>query len=402
MIDLSSSTIYRLENLNKEQIRISYQQSTGKKIDRGSDDTQTFAREIYVQDKITVYEGIKTQIEKTNAQNSNSDSTLKEIKKLLEYVKAETIKALNDTTDADARDTIGVQIEGVKKNILALGNERIEGEYLFAGSDTTVKPFVQDASTGKVSYEGNGYLREVAVEFDSYRDKGVNGFDMMAFSTSTIIDDASAATYPTSALLTFTQGEHRVVDQDGSEWKFTDWDNADGDNDASTGIDMDRLYKFDFNGKTEEYFAMSTTANPNEYVSTTTVGTVNLDSGGTKTLTNPSFETKKSIFDVLDNVIDGLKTNDREKMEKGLDEVTEAYDGINKAHADLGARNKVFELSYERVNSKLTQFNIFYQEVATADVAKVAIEAKALELTYVSLYSTINRLNSLSLVNYLN
>ncbi len=141
MIDLTSSTLYRLDNLNKAQIQLSYQQSTGKLIDRGSDDTQIFASEIYVQDKITVYEGITFQVEKTAAQNSNADSALASMKTLLEYVKAELLKALNDTNGATERSTIAVQLEGVKENMIMLANERIEGEYLFAGSNTTVKPF---------------------------------------------------------------------------------------------------------------------------------------------------------------------------------------------------------------------------------------------------------------------
>ena len=166
-------------------------------------------------------------------------------------------------------------------------------------------------------------------------------------------------------------------------------------------MQKNKLYKFDSNGKSEEYFSVLKTGNDGEYI-TTSVGTVNLDSGGTKELLSPSFEVKKNIFDVLDEIIEGLKNNDVEQMRTGLDEITKSYDAVNQAHSDLGARNKVFELSLERLSTKLTQFNIFYSEVSSADPAKIAIEAKALELTYVSLYSTINRLNSMSLVNYLN
>ncbi|NQY22602.1 MAG: hypothetical protein HRT41_01080 [Campylobacteraceae bacterium] len=707
MIDLTSSTLYRLDNLNKAQIQLSYQQSTGKLIDRGSDDTQIFASEIYVQDKITVYEGITFQVEKTAAQNSNADSALASMKTLLEYVKAELLKALNDTNGATERSTIAVQLEGVKENMIMLANERIEGEYLFAGSNTTVKPFSQDPSTGKITYEGDGYLREVAVEYGSYRDKGVTGFDMMSMATSTILDNNdSSRTYPvqqsveefdenskiifktgtdkildskgnewkfydanadgtidstedkrlykfdslgktddylnvaptsnaneyttisdlgyidvvntdlgdvkslitpsffkvnttfTSSEITFTYGEERIVDSNGNEWKFLD-DNQNGTIDSN---EKDKIYKFDHNGKTDEYLTVTATSNSNEYITstldnsfldsgdkktlinqtfftnkliyekdsdlplstnsefvftdnegriidqdgnewrfhdvnndgviaeseknklykydingktqeyyntvstdnanefkisssltevsldsgstrtvttpsfslytpasatssqilfkegegriidqdgnewkfydengngeigddeknklykfdsngktqeyysvlktgnagefiTTDIGTVNLDSGGTKELINPSFEVKKNIFDVLDDIIEGLKNNDVEQMRTGLDEITKSYDAVNQAHADLGARNKVFELSLERLSTKLTQFKIFYSEVSSADPAKIAIEAKALELTYVSLYSTINRLNSMSLVNYLN
>ena len=82
--------------------------------------------------------------------------------------------------------------------------------------------------------------------------------------------------------------------------------------------------------------------------------------------------------------------------------MTKAYDGVNIAHAELGGKNKVFEISLERVNSKLTQYNILSQQIGSADLAKVAMEAKALELTYTAIYSTISKTNQLSLVNFLN
>jgi flagellar hook-associated protein 3 FlgL len=44
MIDLSSQMIYRIGNLNAESERISYQMSTGKVLQNGSDDSVLFAR----------------------------------------------------------------------------------------------------------------------------------------------------------------------------------------------------------------------------------------------------------------------------------------------------------------------------------------------------------------------
>lgn len=502
MINMTQSTLFRLDTLNKEQIRISYQQSSGKIIDRGSDNTNIFATEIYLEDKISVYTGIKTQIDKTSAQNSNSDSALSEAKKLLEYVKAELLKGLNDTNGASERASIGVQIEGVKANILMLANEQIEGEYLFAGSNTTVRPFTQDPTSGKVTYEGDGYLREVAVEYGSYRDKGVNGFDMMTYAKSTVLDTGANPSFNGTQNLVFNDTTDRIVDENGNEWKFVNYDDTDGtgsidkdrlykispdgtntgdfivmvpgnpgeyestsalgtadavsnegippfpptvpgaivtstltnpsfsiiktadsvsqennsqivfdenadriiDQDGNewkfVGADKSKLYKFNRDGQTEEYLPVLKTNKAGEYV-TSTIGKVHLDSGGTKDLTNPKFEVTNNIFDVLDDIIDGLKNNDTDKMRDGLEAISFSLDSVNSAHADLGARNKVFELSGQRISSKLTQFNIFYQTVSAADPAKLAIEAKSLELTYISLYATINRLNELSLVNYL-
>ena len=42
MINQTDQTLYRLSNLNAEQTRISYQMSTGKEIDKGSEDSTLY------------------------------------------------------------------------------------------------------------------------------------------------------------------------------------------------------------------------------------------------------------------------------------------------------------------------------------------------------------------------
>jgi len=88
-------------------------------------------------------------------------------------------------------------------------------------------------------------------------------------------------------------------------------------------------------------------------------------------------------------------------MKEYLGRTTTQYDYTNIGHGELGGRNSVFEVSYEKLESQLTQYNIFYQETAGADLAKLAMESKSLELTYQSLYSTIAKMNQLSLINFL-
>ena len=208
MINLTDRMIYRLGNLNTEQQRISYQMSTGKLLDRGSDDSSVFARELYVDDKIRVYEGIQSQIAKTTAQNVVSDSSMGEIKTLLDNVKQEMIKSLNAGMDADDKQAAAVGVTGMKENLLTLANEKVNGEYLFAGGDTTVRPFSKDSTTGVVTYNGDALSRQIAVEPNTYRDRGISGIDMM-FYTADEQTGSNALDY---------EEKERVIDSSGLEW----------------------------------------------------------------------------------------------------------------------------------------------------------------------------------------
>lgn len=375
MIRSTQQTLYRLDNLNNEQQRITYQMSTGKKLQQGSDDANTYAREIHIDDKIRMYEGLQSQIEKTTAQNNASDAALADAKDLVAYVKTEVIKALNATTDDTAKLAIATNLEGVKENLYMLANEEVEGEFLFSGSDSSVQSFTMDETTGKVTYNGDALLRKVAVEEGSYRERGVNGFEAFFYTTNSAYKGET---------LNFT-ADQRIVDQDGNEWEL----NGSGD----------ALLRVDDNSIVHPNSVTNDGLTPPTY-------SIDMDvTDGTK------FEAKANIFDTIDSIINSLKkvddlgnpiTDDESNtvLRNGLTEITEAYDGMNIAHGKLGGRNQVFETSLERVSAKVTQYNILYQEVGAADLSKVAVEAKALELTYTALYSTINKMNELSLVNF--
>ncbi|QKF68046.1 distal flagellar hook-filament junction protein [Arcobacter venerupis] len=380
MINQTDQMLYRLSNLNIQQQLNTYQMSTKEKLQEGSDDSTLYSRLIAVDEKVRTYEGLQTQIERTTAQNNVADSSMASIKKIFENAIQELSKANTATTTAEGIAAISANLSGIKENLYQFANTQVEGQYVFAGSNSTIKPFEKD-SNGKVTYVGNNQLRKVAVEEGSYREKGVTGFDMMMYPSATAYKGEN---------LNFN-GSDRILDQDGNEWKLNSPTN-------------DTLTKFDSNG-----VATTETITPitNDGLTPATYTATLPSTDGTK------FEAKTSIFDLIDNTINALNKVDsvgnpisdeesKALISKSGTELNKAYDGINIAHAQLGGRNKLFENALDNISSKLTQYDILSQNIGGADMTKVAVEAKALELTYTALYSTINKTSQLSLVNFMN
>ena len=375
MISLNS-TMYRLGNLDKYQAKLNFQMG-GSKLQFGSDDSVTFGRLTHTEDKIKTQKGIVEQIERADVLNKTSDTAMKEVKLLLEKIKAEElIKANTSTTSIEGLEAIAGVIEGYKQNLFNLANTQTEGQYVFAGSDASVKPFSMDAA-GKVTYNGDSELRKVAVDEGSYRERGINGIYAFFY----VADSASKG-----ATLTFKDGD-RITDQDGKEWVF--------DNVANT------LTKTNWDGSTQTLAVTPPVAPATEY--TTTVP----NTDGTK------FEARRNMFDMLDEAISSLRGLDsagnptltyedrRAGISKAIDESTKAYDTAVIAHSELGAKNKTFEVSKERAESKITQLSILEKELGNSNLTEVATELKALEISYTALYSTINRTFELSLTNFL-
>ena len=375
MISLNSTT-YRLGNLDNYQAKLNFQMG-GSKLQFGSDDSVTFGRLTHTEDKIKTQKGIVEQIERADVLNKTSDTAMKEAKLLLEKIKAEElIKANTSTTSIEGLEAIAGVIEGYKQNLFNLANTQTEGQYVFAGSDASVKPFSMDPS-GKVTYNGDADLRKIAVDEGSYRERGINGIDAFFY----VADSASKG-----GTLTFKDGD-RITDQDGKEWVF--------DNVANT------LTKTNWDGSTQTLAATPPVAPATEY--TTTVP----NTDGTK------FEARRNMFDMLDEAISSLRGLDsagnptltyedrRAGISKAIDESTKAYDTAVIAHSELGAKNKTFEVSKERAESKITQLSILEKELGNSNLTEVATELKALEISYTALYSTINRTFELSLTNFL-
>lgn len=375
MISLNS-TMYRLGNLDKYQAKLNFQMG-GSKLQFGSDDSVTFGRLTHTEDKIKTQKGIVEQIERADVLNNTSDTAMKEVKLLLEKIKAqELIKANTSTTSIEGLEAIAGVIEGYKQNLFNLANTQTEGQYVFAGSDASVKPFSMDPS-GKVTYNGDSDLRKIAVDEGSYRERGINGIDAFFY----VADSASKG-----ATLTFKDGD-RITDQDGKEWVF--------DNVANT------LTKTNWDGSTQTLAVTPPVAPATEY--TTTVP----NTDGTK------FEARRNMFDMLDEAISSLRGLDsagnptltyedrRTGISKAIDESTKAYDTAIIAHSELGAKNKTFEVSKERAEAKINQLSILEIELGSSNKSEVTVELKALEISYTALYSTINRTFELSLTNFL-
>ncbi len=417
MIDMSKSMLYHINNLNTESQRISYQMASGKAINLGSDDAMLHSRVINLEDKLRVTEGLSLQITKTRAINDTADSNISEVKLSLESIKLDIMKSLNDGMDRSDKLALATNLNGIRENIFDRINTEIDGEYIFTGSVTTEETLVKDSAfelNGKVEFGGDGFLRKIAVQPGSYRDRGVTAYDVAFYTNS--------KAYASEAL-TFQDGE-RIIDESGFEWKVIDdlggiYDSNDA---ARTPV---KIQQYDQNG-----IIRNPTTYPDSVIaisSTTPAVEATINSQAVKmTFTTTALpatpagrvlEAKHNYFDDLNIIINALEGNatllDGTKgpvindalvdssMKTGLEQTSWQYDATNIGHGELGGRNAVFNVAQEKIESQVTNYNILIQEYGGADLAKLAMESKSLELTYQSLYTTISKMNQLSLINFL-
>ncbi len=404
MIDLSNQMIYRIGNLDAQNERISYQMSTKKILQNGSDDSVLYARYLNVENKLRDSEGLKIQIDKTVAQNNVADDVIDEVKTTLEDMKEDLLKSLNAGMTRSDRLAVATNISGMRDNLLRLANTQIDGEYIFAGSNTTVQPYTQDANyvtNGQINFNGNSHLRSIAVDPSMYRERGVTASDVFMYNTDTTAGDNT---------LSFQKSE-MVIDQNGYTWKLN--------------VAGNKLEKYNQDGTVTsgpdaEYLSVVGDGNDPQTYTTEDITTATHIKSNTKS--GLLLEAKHNIFDDLNVIINALngyatvQTDSANYGEKGallddtevrsllsnyLGKIDEQYNATNIGHAELGGRNKVFETYLDSITTKITHYNILLQETNGADLAKLSMESKALEMTYSALFSTVSKMSQLSLVNYI-
>jgi len=402
MIDTSRSMLYHIGNLNTESQKISYQMGSGKNQERGSEDAMLHASLINIEDKLRVTKSLELQITKSKVMNEVADSNMAEMKKSLDSIKVDLMKGLNSGMQRSDRLALATNLRGVRDNMYDMINTRVDNEYVFAGSNTTTQTMTKDTNfklNGQIKFGGDGFLRKIAVQPGSYRDRGITGYDV-AFNT------ASSAN--AGEVFTFNEGE-RVIDENGYEWKLN---NA-----------KDKLQQYDHNGiifhPPVEFSITATTASDETAASVGTGQSVK----ATYSINVPAaevgrvFKAKHNYFDDLNVIINALEGHAtmldgkkgavlsdeevRKTLSNGLGLTSKQFDATNIGHGELGGRNKVFEVASEKLTSQETHYNILLQETGAADMPKLAMESKSLEMTYQALYSTISKMNSMSLVNFL-
>ena len=377
MVSSISTIKYNLSLLNQRNEKVTYQMSSGDALQYGSDNSQQYNQILSINNNVNSYSSILERIQLSTAYNTTSDSAVASMKTKMESVESLVKKAITDTTSSDSKVTIADEIESYKNAIYSLANSNTSGQYLFSGNSSSTQAFQKDATTGKITYIATNDNKSVNVETDSYTTQGVNGIELLYYTNNT----AQAGED-----LTFDENEI-ILDKNGNQYKLLD-----NDNDGS----FDGLY---LNGDSSNT-PLTVTDNGD--------GSFTVNNAGTTAL-----QSKYSIFDDLDKIINALKQQDSSGntitedeattlLSDALSTVTNAYDTMNITHAKLGTRTASIENYESIVQSKLTNFNLLQENYSAADLTALAIESQSLESTYTALYSTISKINNLSLVKYLN
>ena len=128
--------------------------SSGKKINKPSDDPTLYARINRLQNSLNQNEQYLSKVQYADGWITNSISMLEQISDLVFEVKDVAEKGADDQFGPEGRLTLASKLNGLIQESLAIANSQYLGKSVFAGTQTDAsQPFVYNA--GVISYVGN-------------------------------------------------------------------------------------------------------------------------------------------------------------------------------------------------------------------------------------------------------
>jgi flagellar hook-associated protein 3 FlgL len=146
-------------NLAKSQA----QMAQGKQIINPSDAPDQASTVQRLKSILSRQDSYQTALNTVQNRLQGEDSTLSSVSDLLIRAKEIAVQANNDTLSSSNRKALGVELQGLRDQMLSLANSKdASGNYLFAGSRSTLPPFVSNAG-GSPQYVGDQTRMRVMV-----------------------------------------------------------------------------------------------------------------------------------------------------------------------------------------------------------------------------------------------
>jgi flagellar hook-associated protein 3 FlgL len=143
---LNANMLSNLNRSNNAMGKYQDQLSSGKKINKPSDDPVTAVRSMYYRSSLNEVEQFKRNLEDGLSWMTTTDEALDQLTSVMQRVRELTVQGLNDTNDPSARHAIAEEINQLKEHLGEIANSQIAGRYIFAGTDVKNPPFREDAA----------------------------------------------------------------------------------------------------------------------------------------------------------------------------------------------------------------------------------------------------------------
>ncbi len=158
-----NNALQNIFRIREDLFRANERIATGRRINRPSDDPSGIRLASSLTVSISQAEQFSRNIDNNRIFANEGDNALGAVG--LDLIRAQelAIGSLSGTASAQIRATTALEIRGLIDNLFISANTRVNGQYIFSGTNTLVEPFQRDPG-GLAVYTGNSETFDIAID----------------------------------------------------------------------------------------------------------------------------------------------------------------------------------------------------------------------------------------------
>jgi flagellar hook-associated protein 3 FlgL len=185
--DLYSVILSGLQTNAQQQDQALQQVSTGQKLNSLSDNPSAAASLVHQR----MQSGSDTQylqnITSLTGSLNVADSAISSVVEALTTAQSVGVEGANGTVNAQDRQAMAQQVQGIQQEIMGLANTAYDGQYLFSGTATTTQPYAADASAPSgVTYNGDNKTNSVEISEGQAMPINLPGSQLFSSATASV------------------------------------------------------------------------------------------------------------------------------------------------------------------------------------------------------------------------
>ncbi|MFA1821343.1 flagellar hook-associated protein FlgL [Virgibacillus oceani] len=138
---LSNNMLKNLQNSNTNMSKYMDQLSTGKKINRPSDDPVVAMNGMNYRSQVSEIQQFQRNTSEVHNWMDNTDAALNTATQAMQKLRELAVQASNDTYDEQERENIKKEAVQLKQHLEGIAETNVNGKYIFNGTNTNESPF---------------------------------------------------------------------------------------------------------------------------------------------------------------------------------------------------------------------------------------------------------------------
>lgn len=130
-------------NMNKYQEHM----STGHKINKPSDDAVGITYALRYRSELSMNEQYQKNMDAAKSYVEHTDTVMGQINDVMQRASELTVRGVSGSNPQSALDAISAELGGLYDTLLTLGNDQMNGKYIFNGQLTDVEPYQTGGET---------------------------------------------------------------------------------------------------------------------------------------------------------------------------------------------------------------------------------------------------------------